>query len=94
MRRREFITLVGSAAMSPVAWPRAVRAQQTSKPPRVGFLGASLVIWKENLAAFKNRLKALGWIDGRTVELEIRWVEGHSERYSESRRNSCGSRSM
>ena len=83
MRRREFITLVGSVAMSTVAWPRALRAQQTSKLPRVGFLGASPVTWKENLAAFEDRLQALGWIDGRTVDLEIRWAEGHSERYSE-----------
>ena len=83
MRRREFIALVGGAAMSPVAWPRAIRAQQTTKLPRVGFLGASPVTWKENLAAFEDRLQALGWIDGRTVDLELRWAEGHSERYSE-----------
>jgi ABC-type uncharacterized transport system substrate-binding protein len=79
MRRREFITLLGGAA----AWPAAARAQQT-KLPTIGFLGAgtpSTHSWW--LAAFSQRLRELGWIEGRTVVLETRWAEGHSARFAE-----------
>jgi putative ABC transport system substrate-binding protein len=79
-RRRAFITLLGGAA----AWPFAVRAQQAGKLPTIGFLGAGTpVTWKAFIAAFESRLKELGWIDGRTVTLQIRWAEGHSERHPE-----------
>jgi putative ABC transport system substrate-binding protein len=81
MRRREFITLFGGAA---VAWPLAARAQPAGKLPTIGFLGAtSLSIWGLYVAAFEQRLRELGWIEGRTVTIAYRWAEGHSERYSE-----------
>src|SRR5215472_17886726 len=80
MKRRDFITLLGAAA----AWPLAVRAQQTSKLPTIGFLGAGTRSgWSDWLAAFVQRLRELGWIDGRTVAMEIRWAEGRPERYTE-----------
>ena len=80
MRRREFITLLGGAA----AWPLAARAQQPTKLPTIGFLGplasSAMSQWT---AAFVQRLRELGWIEGRTVEIEYRWGEGRSERFPE-----------
>jgi ABC-type uncharacterized transport system substrate-binding protein len=80
MRRREFITLLGSAA----AWPLAARAQQPGKVPTIGFLGAPTPtfgrLW---LDAFVQRLRELGWIEGRTIAIEVRWAEGRSERFAE-----------
>jgi len=90
MRRREFITILGGAA----AWPFATRAQP-ARLPTVGFLGAStLSTWSLWTAAFVQRLRELGWIDGRTIAIEYRWAEGRSERYTEIGPSSCGSRSM
>jgi putative ABC transport system substrate-binding protein len=81
MRRREFITLLGGAA---VAWPLAARAQQSGKLPTIGFLGAATPLsWSEWTAAFVQRLRELGWVDGRTVTIEYRWAEGRSDRYTE-----------
>ena len=79
--RRQFFTLLGGAA---VAWPHAVRAQQTPKLPTVGFLGsASPSTQASRAAAFVQRLRELGWIENRTVAIEYRWAEGRSERYGE-----------
>jgi putative tryptophan/tyrosine transport system substrate-binding protein len=80
MRRREFISLLGGAT----AWPLAARAQQPTKLPTIGFLGplasSAMSQWT---AAFVQRLRELGWIEGRTVEIEYRWGEGRSERFPE-----------
>src|SRR6266403_2321429 len=81
MRRRNFITLLGGAA---VAWPLAARAQQSGKLPTIGFLGAATPLsWSQWTAAFVQRLRELGWVDGRTVTIEYRWAEGRSDRYTE-----------
>jgi putative ABC transport system substrate-binding protein len=81
MRRREFITLLGGAA---AAWPLAARAQQPSKLPTIGLLGAGTRSgWADWVAAFVQRLRELGWIEGRTVAMEVRWAEGRRERYIE-----------
>src|SRR4051794_16856962 len=78
MRRREFITLLGSAAAT---WPLVARAQQAGKLPTIGFYGAGTALaqkaWKD---AFVQRLRELGWIEGLTVAIEYRWAEGHTER--------------
>jgi putative tryptophan/tyrosine transport system substrate-binding protein len=81
MRRREFITLVGGAAF---AWPVVVQAQQAAKLPRIGFLGVSTPSgWRNYVTAFEQRLHELGWIEGRTVAIEMRWAEGRGERFEE-----------
>ena len=81
IRRREFITIVGSAA---AAWPLAARAQQVPALPTIGFLGQSTpVVESQRLAAFLKRLRELGWIEGRTVAIEYAWGEGSSERFAE-----------
>jgi putative ABC transport system substrate-binding protein len=81
MRRREFISLLGGAA---AAWPLAAHAQQVAKLPTIGFLGPNTrSSGSEWVAAFVQRLRALGWIEGRTVAIEYRWAEGHNERYAE-----------
>jgi len=81
MRRREFITLIGGAA---AAWPFAVRAQQAAKLPNIGLLVAGTPSshgqW---FAALVQRLRELGWIEGRTVTIEYRWTEGPDERFAE-----------
>ena len=79
--RREFITLLGGAAAT---WPFAARAQQPNKLPTIGFLGVSTPsAFGQWVAAFVQRLRELGWIEGRTVAIEYRWAEGHSERFPE-----------
>jgi ABC-type uncharacterized transport system substrate-binding protein len=67
-----------------VAWPLAARAQQPAKLPTVGFLGQSTPLGEgERAVAFAQRLRELGWIEGRTVVIEYRWAEGQSERLAE-----------
>jgi putative ABC transport system substrate-binding protein len=71
--------LVGGAA----AWPVEARAQQAAMPV-IGFLGTSTPSgWRQYVAAFAQRLRERGWIEGRTVTIEYRWAEGRNERYSE-----------
>ena len=80
MRRREFITLFGGAA---VAWPLAARAQQ-ARLPTIGFLSATTpAAESQRLAAFTQRLGELGWIEGRTVAIDVRWAEGRNDRFAE-----------
>ena len=78
MRRRAFITLLGGAA----TWPVAARAQQ--KLPTIGFLGTSTPLaMSQWVVASVQRLRELGWIEGRTIAVEYRWAEGRSERFAE-----------
>ena len=79
MRRREFIAVFAANAAS---WPSAVRAQQAGKLPIIGFLGAATPLaWSPYTAAFVARLRELGWVEGRTVEIDFRWAEGRPDRY-------------
>jgi hypothetical protein len=79
--RRQFITLLGGAAM---AWPLAARAQQSVKLPKIGLLSSGTpAVQGQWVAAFVQRMRELGWIEGRTVVLEIRWAEGRPERFTE-----------
>ena len=81
IRRRELLAALGGAA---AAWPLAARAQQAGKLPTIGFLSSGTIsthpLW---VAAFVQRLRELGWTEGRTVAIEYRWAEGRSERFAE-----------
>src|SRR5262245_28739187 len=79
-KRREFITLIGSAA----AWPLAARAEQAGKLPTIGFLGSGTPAAHGHwVAAFVQRLRELGWIEGRNLTIDYRWAEGSSDRAAE-----------
>jgi len=81
MRRREFVALLGGAV---AAWPLVARAQQPGKLPTIGFLGGGTPTGQRTwVAAFVQRLRELGWIEGRTVTIEYRWGEGRAERFTE-----------
>jgi putative tryptophan/tyrosine transport system substrate-binding protein len=74
MERREFITLLGGAA---VAWPVAARAQQGEPLRRIGVLmslGADDAEGQARLAAFSQALKQLGWSEGRNLRIDTRWT--------------------
>jgi ABC-type uncharacterized transport system substrate-binding protein len=80
--RRAFITLLGGTVAA--TWPVAARAQQAGKVPTIGFLGTSTAsIQSQWVAAFVQRLRELGWIDGRTIAIEVRWAEARQERFAE-----------
>jgi putative tryptophan/tyrosine transport system substrate-binding protein len=81
IRRREFISLLSSTAAT---WPLGARAQQSAKLPITGFYSLGSAAAMNNwVAAFVQRLRELGWIEGRTVAIEYRWAEGRSERLAE-----------
>lgn len=75
MRRREFIALVGGAAVRPFS----ANAQQQRKLPTIGFLGANTSSSRQT-DAFVQRLRELGWTEGNTVAIEYRWAEGRFDR--------------
>jgi ABC-type uncharacterized transport system substrate-binding protein len=77
MKRREFIALLGGAAVMP---PLVGRAQQPAMPV-IGFLsGASFESMRDYVALFKQGLAATGFVEGRNVTIEYRWAEGHNDR--------------
>lgn len=78
IRRREFITVLGGAA---VTWPLAARAQRSDKPaPRVGVLLYGTPETDPNYGSFRRGLRELGYVEGQTIVLEPRSAEGKPER--------------
>jgi putative tryptophan/tyrosine transport system substrate-binding protein len=78
-RRRDVIALLAGAS----AWPTAAQAQQR-KLPTIGFLGTAVPsTMSEWTAALEQRLRELGWVEGRTVTIAYRWAESRLERYVE-----------
>ena len=77
MKRREFITLLGGAA----AWPIAARAQQPERVRLVGILMGTTdnAEARSRITAFLQALQELGWIEGRTVQIDLRWGGRSSE---------------
>jgi putative ABC transport system substrate-binding protein len=76
MKRREFITLLGAAAV----WPVGARAQQAKKIPRIG------VLWPNPPATFefmRQGLKDFGYVEGRNIGFEFRWAEGKLDQLPE-----------
>src|SRR6516225_345162 len=74
IRRRDFITLLGSAA---AAWPLAALAQQGDRVRRIGVLmpgDENDPLWKPRLSALTQALANLGWTDGRNVRMDLRWT--------------------
>ena len=81
MRRREFLGALGIAV---AAWPISASAQQTGKRPTIGYLGSGTPATHGHwAAAFVQRMRELGWIEGQTVAIEYRWAEGRNERYAQ-----------
>jgi putative ABC transport system substrate-binding protein len=81
MDRRAFLAGTGAVLL---AAPRAAGAQQPGKLPTIGYLGANTPSAEsQRIAAFVQRLRELGWIEGRTIAIEVRWAEGRNERFAE-----------
>jgi putative ABC transport system substrate-binding protein len=76
MRRRDFVALLGGAA---VGWPVAANTQQATKVPRIGYLGANLAGGHRMQEAFRQGLRDLGYVEGRDVVIEYRDAEGKLE---------------
>ena len=78
LRRRQFLTLLGGAAVS---WPVAAGAQEGAKPPRIGFLGLAF----ERTAGdwLRQGLRDLGYVEGQTMAIEWKWAEDKIERIPE-----------
>src|SRR5712691_2416702 len=80
MRRRSFLTFIGGAA---AAWPLAARAQQAERMRRVGVLmgiAETDVEGRRYIAAFRQKLGELGWIEGNNIGIDDRWAGGDAHR--------------
>jgi putative tryptophan/tyrosine transport system substrate-binding protein len=79
IRRREFVTLLGGAA---VAWPLAASAQQSERMRRIGVImpaSSDDPEYQVRVGAFLQELQRLGWIIGRNIRIDTRWTRGDAE---------------
>ena len=85
MKRRAFITLVGSAAV----WPLAARAQEADRMRHIGVLMSGVIESDQpaGVAAFVQMLQQLGWAEGRNVRIDIDGLEAILRRLADTRRN-------
>ena len=82
MRRRELLYLVACTAVLPFAGPSAAQAQQATKIRRIGYMGNSNATLEANLVGpFREGLRALGYEEGRNIQIEYRWAEGNYSRF-------------
>jgi putative tryptophan/tyrosine transport system substrate-binding protein len=81
VRRREFVTLLGGAA----AWPLNARAQEGARIPRIGYLspGSASAGFQARDDAFRQALRDLGYVEGRSIAIEYRFAEGRFDRLAE-----------
>src|SRR5262245_14766418 len=80
VKRRDFIALIGGAA---VGWPLAARAQQSDRTRRIGVLiqvAEGDPQARIEVAAFLRKLQKLGWSEGRNLQIDIRWGGGDADR--------------
>jgi len=80
MRRRDFIKVSAGSAL---AWPLAARAQQAVKLPTIGYLHRGARTPAVSGPSLFQRLRELGWSEGRTIAIEHRWAEGRADRVAE-----------
>ena len=77
MKRRDFITLLGSAAATPAIWPLGARAQEAEHVQRIGVLTQYVEgdpAGARNIAAFRQKIRQLGWVEGYNLAIEYRWA--------------------
>src|SRR5215475_14010089 len=79
MRRREFITLVGGAAVPSLLWPLAARAQPSAMPVVAFFNAGSPAAFDHLAQAFREGLRETGFIAGQNIVIEYRWAEDRYE---------------
>jgi putative ABC transport system substrate-binding protein len=84
VKRRDFIALLGGATAASAIRRTATGAQTPPKIPRVGYIaGSSATTTEHVVGAFRQRLRELGYVEGQTITLEVRYAEGLSERIPE-----------
>jgi putative ABC transport system substrate-binding protein len=80
MKRREFIALVGGAAAT---WPAATRAQQAEQKRRIAVLmsfAESDASARAMFEGYRNALARLGWVEGKNIQMDVRWAAGNPDR--------------